>query len=256
MNRINAAFSFAYNDAKGSQAAKHAAASNVVIHTVQNLTGLTIDHFVAVDFIGFYRIAQAIGGVPVVLCHSVDDRFKTNQRNGIQGGSGFHMSKGPHVLTPIQSLEFVRQRHNLPGGSTDLQRNDRQRYFLAAAFRKITSAGVLLNPGKLNALIEAVKKSVYVDSDFNLSSLIGQVANLSANKIAGKTIPIAGFWNGSPVGDVIRINPAQVRRRLAGWLQPASPSPTASATGAATTTAGTPSSPAPPSAPPDRGCVN
>jgi LCP family protein required for cell wall assembly len=265
MNRINAAFSFAYNDAKGSQDQRHIAAANLVIHTVEDLTGLTMDHFVAVDFIGFYRIANAIGGVPVVLCHSVDDRFKTNQRNGIQGGSGFHMSKGPHVLTPIQSLEFVRQRHNLPGGSTDLERNQRQRYFLAAAFRKITSAGVLFNPGKLHALIDAVKHSVYVDSGFNLTSLIGQVANLSANKIVGRPIPIAGFWNGSPVGDVIRINPVEVRHKLAEWLQPANasatpagssssaaPAPKSSGT-AGSTSAGTSASP---STPPDRGCVN
>jgi LCP family protein required for cell wall assembly len=249
MNRINAAFSFAFNDTRGTHDQKYAAAANLVIHTVERLTGLTIDHFVAVDFLAFYRIAQAVGGVPVVLCHSVDDRFSTNMRQGIRAGSGFYMSKGRHVLTPLQSLEFVRQRHNLPGGSTDLQRNARQRYFLAAAFRKITSAGVLLHPAKLRALIDAVKQSVYVDSGFDLTSLIGEADNLSANKIAGRPIPIRGFWNDSPVGSVVRVDPAQVQRAVASWLHPVAPHP--AGTPRATASA---SSTAPP--PPDRGCVN
>ncbi len=246
MNRVNAAFSFGYNDASGSHDQKYAAAANLLIHTVQALTGLHIDHFLAVDFLAFYRIAQAVGGIPVVLCRSVDDRFSTNMRHGVRAGSGFYMSKGRHVLTPLQSLEFVRQRHNLPGGSTDLQRNERQRYFIAAAFRKITSAGVLFHPAKLQALISAVKRSVYVDSGFDLTSLLGQAANLSADKIAGRTIPIRGFWNSSPVGSVVRVDPAQVRSRIAGWLHPVAHQPAAGRTTAAQ----------PPATPPDRGCIN
>jgi LCP family protein required for cell wall assembly len=249
-DRINAAFSFGYNDAKGSHDQKIAAGANLLIHTVENLTGMEIDHFIEVDFIAFFRIAQAIGGVPVVLCHSVDDRYSTNIRNGVRAGSGFHMTKGRHVLTPVQSLEFVRQRHNLPGGSTDLQRNARQRYFLAAAFRSITSAGVLFNPGRLHSLISAVKRSVYVDSGFDLTSLVGQAANLTANKIVGRTIPVglAGrpgteFWNDSPVGSVIRVDPPWVRRTIASWLHPAGTAHHRSASGRATK-------------PPDRGCVN
>jgi LCP family protein required for cell wall assembly len=243
MDRINAAFSYGFNNARGSHDQRYAAGANLLIHTVEQLSGLAIDHFAAVDFLAFYRVAQAVGGVPVVLCRSVDDRFRTNQREGIRGGSGFHMTKGPHVLTPLQSLEFVRQRHNLPGGSTDLQRNKRQRYFLAAAFRKITSAGVLFHPAKLHALIGAVEQSVYVDSDFDLTSLIGQAANLSANKIAGKTIPYRGFWNDSPVGAVVRVDPAQVQRAVTGWLHPvAHPQPAAR--------------PSVTPQPPDRGCVN
>ena len=57
------------------------------------------------------------------------------------------MSKGHHTLNAIQSLEFVRQRHNLPRG--DFDRVKRQQYFLTAAFRKVASVGIFT---KLNAI--------------------------------------------------------------------------------------------------------
>ena len=56
------------------------------------------------------------------------------------------MSKGKHIIKRVQALEFVRQRHGLPNG--DLDRTARQRYFLTAAFRKVASAGMLLNTGQ------------------------------------------------------------------------------------------------------------
>jgi LCP family protein required for cell wall assembly len=223
MNKLNSAYAFAYRDAKGTSDAKRAAGANLLIRTVHGLTGLTIDHFIQVDFIGFYRIAQAIGGVPVNLCRNVNDTYQYNQANGEGGGSGFKMSKGHHVLTAIQSLEFVRQRHNLPNG--DLDRTKRQRYFLTAAFRQVASAGTLVNPSKLSNLIKAVDRSLYVDSGFDITTLVQQMANLSANNIEGKAIPFQRFADTS-VGSVEIVDPAQVRRFVDRMISGPSAAPT------------------------------
>jgi LCP family protein required for cell wall assembly len=227
MNKLNAAYAFAYNDAKGSADARRAAGANLLIRTVHQLTGLTIDHFIQVDFIGFYRIAKAIGGVPVNLCRSVNDTFQYNRAHGEDGGSGFKMSKGHHVLDALQALEFVRQRHNLPNG--DLDRTKRQRYFLTAAFRQIASAGTLVDPSKLHNLINAVDRSLYVDSGFDITTLVQQMVNLSANNIQGKAIPFEHFGM-TAVGSVEIVNPARVKafvnRLITGSTSP-SPSPLA-----------------------------
>jgi anionic cell wall polymer biosynthesis LytR-Cps2A-Psr (LCP) family protein len=114
------------------------------------------------------------------------------------------MSKGHHVIKGVTALEFVRQRHNLPGG--DLERVQRQQYFLAQAFKQVASVGILT---KLHALGTAIKRNIIVDSNLNLLDLARQMENLSAGNIVGKTIPTTPtVINGM---DVLRVNPKQVQ---------------------------------------------
>jgi hypothetical protein len=90
----------------------------------------------------------------------------------------------------VQALAFVRQRHGLPHG--DLDRIKRQQYFLKAAFQKITSAGMVLNPFKLRDLLKAISSSLLVDPDLDLLALAQQFATLSAGNITFATIPNNG----------------------------------------------------------------
>jgi LCP family protein required for cell wall assembly len=215
-NKINAAYADAYSAAKGSEDQKEAAGADLLIATVKKLTGLSIDHYVQVNFGGFYRIAQAIGKIPVNLCQSVDDTFAHNRATGQTGGSDFKMSAGHHELTAVQALEFVRQRHNIHGG--DYARVQRQRYFLSAAFDRIASAGVLGNPFRLRNLIHAVNGAFYIDNGFSLLALAEQLSNLTGNKISGHTIPTKGTGPASIAGvqeDVDFVDPQQVRKNVA-----------------------------------------
>lgn len=227
-NKINAAYADGYTYARAGSTAyqRRAAGADLLIATVSKLTGLTIDHYVQIGFGGFYTIAKAIGGITVNLCRSTDDTHVHNLAEGNGWvGSNFKMSAGRHTLTPVQALEFVRQRHNLKGG--DLAREKRQRYFLSAAFHKITSAGVLLDPSKLNRLIKAVDGAIYVDDNgFSLVDLAKQMADLSANKITGYTIPTEGTGSETVAGiseSVVEVNPAQVRAFVRTHLDGAPP---------------------------------
>lgn len=221
MNRLNAAYAYGYHSASGTADARRGAGADLLIRTVENLTGLRINHFVLTSLYGFVTISDAIGGVPINLCHDVDDTVAYNRSIGGNGGSGFQMSKGHHVIKGVQALEFVRQRHNLPNG--DLDRTARQRYFLAAAFRTVASAGTLLDPERLARLVHAVNRSVYIDAGLNMLDLARQMANLSANNIRGKLIPFVSFWNNSPVGSVERIDPAAVRAFVRQLVAPPDP---------------------------------
>ena len=206
MNKLNSAYVTGYNASSGTDDEKRAAGADLLIHTVTNLTGLTINHYIQVSLMGFYDISNAIGGVTVNLCHAVDDTVAYNRSIGSDGGSGLVLSKGKHSIRGVQALEFVRQRHNLPNG--DLDRVRRQQYFLTAAFRKVASVGILF---KLKALGDAVKRNIYLDPSLNLIDLAHQMEKLSANNITGKTIPFQGFDNNSPVGSVEIVNPARVQ---------------------------------------------
>jgi LCP family protein required for cell wall assembly len=259
-NKINAAYADAYSDAEKKGATHEEAeraGADLLVETVRKLTGLRIDHYVQVGFGGFYTIAKALGSIPVTLCAATDDSFARNRADGQSGGSGFKMSAGRHDLDPVQALKFVRQRHYLHGG--DLAREKRQRYFIGAAFDKIATAGVLLDPAKVGALIKAVHGAFYVDSGFDPLSFAKQLVDLSADKITGFTIPTQGEAQVSILGtiqDVVLVDPAKVQGAIADRLNPP-PTSTSSSTAPPGPTA----SPGPPTpsghsaAPVAKGCV-
>jgi LCP family protein required for cell wall assembly len=200
MGKLNSAYPDGYTATSGSLDAKRAAGGRLLISTIEDLTGLTLDYFVQVDLLGFYRISNAIKGVSVNMCNAVQEPQ-----------SGINLHKGVNVIQGKQALAFVRQRYNFPDGNGDLDRVQRQRYFLTAAFRKLASAGVLLNPLKLQRLLTAVQSSLYLDEKINLTDLAGQLERLSANNIVGQTIPTDGFGTSDDGQSIVKVTPAKVK---------------------------------------------
>ena len=202
-NRINAAYSNAYNKAKGegkSEIEAQSAGIALTAATISQLTGLKIDHYLQVNLLGFYRISVALGGIDVCLNAAQQDPF-----------SGIDLPAGVSHIEGKQALAFVRQRHGLPRG--DLDRIARQQYFLAAVFRKVSTAGTLINPFKLNDLLDAVSSSLLKDPSFDLLSLAQQVQDLRAGNITFATIPTTG--NETIDGqDVLGVDPAQVQQEI------------------------------------------
>ncbi|MCW2540752.1 MAG: LytR family transcriptional regulator [Frankiales bacterium] len=181
MAKLNAA----YTDGVAASNGDKSMGAQLLVKTIEQMTGLSIDHFVSVDLIGFVRISDAIGGVSVCLNQAVDD-----------GYSQLKLSAGTHVISGKNALAFVRQRHGLPGG--DLDRIKRQQYFLSAVFRKVSSAGTLLNPFKLQNLLKAITTSLQMDGDsgshkgLDPLKLAQQMQNLKAGNIKFTTIPTDG----------------------------------------------------------------
>jgi LCP family protein required for cell wall assembly len=189
--KINSAYPDGYNAAKAagkSEIAAESAGIILTIETIHALTGLYIDHYMQVNLLGFYRISEAIGGVPVCLKHA--QNASTDRDAFGSGYSGIDLPAGVSVIKGVQALAFVRQRHGLPHG--DLDRIKRQQYFLKSAFQKITSAGMLLNPFKLHRLLDAVGKSLLVDPTLDLISLARQFETLTSGRINFATIPNNG----------------------------------------------------------------
>jgi LCP family protein required for cell wall assembly len=189
--KINAAYGDAYTTAKDAHRSEKQAESAALVETIktiQALTGLHIDHYAQVDLLGFYRISNAIGGVRVCL-KAAQNAFTDRDAYG-SGYSGIDLPRGESVIKGKQALAFVRQRHGLPHG--DLDRIRRQQYFLAAALRKVTTAGVLLNPVKLHQLLHAVGRSLLTDPGLNLIDLAREMQSVTQGKIRYVTIPNDG----------------------------------------------------------------
>ena len=247
--KLNSAYPDAYGATSGSTDQKRTAGARELVETLQNLTGVTIDHFVQVDLLGFYRISQAIGPVKVNMCQSVTEPE-----------SGINLHAGINSIVGKQALAFVRQRYNFPNGLGDLDRVQRQRYFLTAAFRKITSVGTLANPNKLESLLNAVKKSVYMDDTLDPLQLASQMAELSADNIVGQTIPTDGFGSANGQSTVV-VHPEQVQAFMKKLLSPpaaASTTPRSSTSRPSSSTSKAPTSTrtgTPAHKPIDSGCI-
>ncbi|MEO9139585.1 MAG: LCP family protein [Jatrophihabitans sp.] len=188
MGKLNSAYPDAYYAARTANKGEVGAESAGIIETIrtiQTLTGLSIDHYMQVNLLGFYRISDAIGGVKICL-----NRAQNKQTEDGRGDSGINLPKGESVIKGEQALAFVRQRHGLPHG--DLDRVKRQQYFLKAAFGKITSAGTLLNPFKIHDLLQAVGRSLLTDPALDLLELARQFQSLTSGKITFATLPNNG----------------------------------------------------------------
>jgi LCP family protein required for cell wall assembly len=174
MGKLNSAFADGSSNGGGD-----AGGMQLLIRTVQDMTGLGIDHFVRVSLLGFYQISQVVGPVQVCLNEPVADPY-----------SGIDLPAGVSTLNARQALSFVRQRHGLPRG--DLDREVRQQYFLSAELRTVRSSGVLLNPLKLRDLIHAVGSALQTDPGLDLLKLASRSAQLSPSAVGFTTIPTLG----------------------------------------------------------------
>lgn len=178
----------AYQDADGEQhAATHdrintlyqRGGPQLMIRTLEGLTDLRIDHYVELNFAGFLNMVDAVDGVPMCIPKAVKDK-----------DSGLDLKAGNHVLTGAQALAYVRARHI----DSDFGRMERQQRFISSMVQRITSAGTLLNPAKLNNFMNAAMASVKTDENLDRDAVLNlarRFSGISLSNIRFLTVPIS-----------------------------------------------------------------
>ena len=177
MNKINAAFAY------GGPA--------LLAETVQNATGLHINHFMDIGFGGFVNVVNAVGGVRMCLPAPIHDQ-----------ASGLNLNAGCQVLSGGEALAWVRDRHSF--SNQDLQREQDQRLFLSALLKKTTSTSVILNPFESLPAASGVASNLTVDQAAQLYQL-WSVAQALRNPLT-TTVPIANSNYSTNVGDAVLWN--------------------------------------------------
>ena len=173
MNKINSALSLG-----GPQ---------LMVSTVQHLTGLTINDYVEINFLGFVNVINALGGVDICLPNAVDDP-----------DSGLNISAGTHHVDGITALQYARDRHSFP--TSDLARIQDQQQLIASAITEGISSGTVSNPIKFQHFLSAVSASVTVDQGFNVVSLADELRGVSAGDITFTTVPLSNTDYTTPTG--------------------------------------------------------
>lgn len=156
----------------------------LLIRTIEQLTGVRIDHFVVADFESFTELTDALGGVEITVGQDVYDK----------GGLGdFVVAAGTHTLDGAQALAYARQRYGLPGG--DFDRVKRQQNWARAILAKAVSQGTLTDPGRATSFVTTVAGAVAVDDGLGLTDLVRlatELKGLRSGDVAFLTAPVEG----------------------------------------------------------------
>jgi LCP family protein required for cell wall assembly len=157
----------------------------LAVQTVEEFTGVRIDHVVLVDFAGFQKVIDAMGGVDLTVDQTITSIFPPYRV----------FTAGKEHLNGNAALDYVRQRYQFNDG--DLTREKHQQQLLAALLDQAANAGTLTNPGRLDSLLRAVTGSLTVDKGFDLVDVALALRNLRGADVTYLTSPVAGTdWQG------------------------------------------------------------
>jgi LCP family protein required for cell wall assembly len=185
-NKLNAAFSFG--------------GPKLLAQTVQNATGLRVEHFMDIGFGGFVNVVNAVGGVTMCLPGPLKDR-----------AAGLDLKAGCQTLNGGEALSYVRDRHSF--NNQDLQRMQDQRLFLRSLLSKLTSPGTFLNPFAAVPAGLGVANTVTVDDGTHLDQLIQAAFAMKSPQTT--TVPILNANYYTAAGDAVEWDPTQARELFA-----------------------------------------
>jgi LCP family protein required for cell wall assembly len=178
-NKLNAAYAFG--------------GPRLLAQTVEQVTGIRIDHYMEVGFDGFAATVNAVGGVRICVDQAMRDPK-----------AGLNLRAGCQVLDSREALGYVRTRASARG---DLDRVQRQQEFLGALIDQATSPGVLLNPLRSVPLALNGADAVAVDDGDHIWHLVRfpfAMRAVSGGDGVAMTVPVAGTETVPGAGSVVR----------------------------------------------------
>ncbi|MDO9381211.1 MAG: LCP family protein [Nocardioidaceae bacterium] len=198
-----------------------------LVKTVESLTDNRIDHYIEIDFRGFARMINALGGLPICLADAMVD-----------SQADLDLPAGQQELTGREALALARTRHAVGDGS-DIGRLAHQQVVMSAVVQRAQSSAVLTRPDRLIRFVDAVTSSLTVDEGLDsvgsLAGLAREVAEVPSKDITFATMP----WGEDPY-DVNRVVPSEAAPALFARLAADEPIDGADEPTAAPTTEATP----------------
>jgi LCP family protein required for cell wall assembly len=158
--------------------------------TIEQETGIRIDHYVGLTFSGFINVINDIGGVNVCLPQSIHDPK-----------SGLNLSKGRHHVKGFEALAFWRERY--VGEGSDLQRIQRQQYLMAGLMQEVKTGGLLSNYPRMYSVLRDAAKALTVDQGLSLSDMVSLAENLRT--LTSKSVRFITVPNGPDPSNANRV---------------------------------------------------
>jgi polyisoprenyl-teichoic acid--peptidoglycan teichoic acid transferase len=151
--KINAANAFGYFRNKN----EIGAGPNLAAETVKAITGLEMHYYIKIDFKGFVKIIDALGGIRINVPQTFSDYQYPDNNNGY---APVHFKEGWHTFNGETALKYARSRHGTAGEGSDFARAKRQQEILRSIQGRVLGVSTLLNPNKLVKLAEIVGENM------------------------------------------------------------------------------------------------
>ncbi len=135
---------------------------SALVRTVEDLTGVEVNHYAQVNIAGFRQIVDAIGGVKVCVTEPIPFDPKT-------GIEVTEEEVGMVEFDGDRALRFVRSRNYASG---DFERIANQQKFMSAALDKVTSGSTFFRPDRVVGLYRAVGDNLVIDEGTKLTRLL------------------------------------------------------------------------------------
>lgn len=135
----------------------------LTVETLEQLTGVRMDHTTAINFEGFIQLTDALGGVTVY------NPWETTS-------GGVHFPRGEVTVSGESALAYVRERYQLPNG--DLDRAYRQRTVVQAIIRKILTPQTFTDPERFSQVVNTFAESLTVDEGLDTNHVAGLATSL------------------------------------------------------------------------------
>lgn len=175
--------------ATGGQSGQVEYAAACTIRTVEQMTGVFVDDYVVVDFTGFIRMVDALGGVPMCI---PEDMYSEQAELDLVAGF--------QTLDGHDALAYARARKNVGDGS-DISRIGRQQLLLGAMVRQVLSKNLLTDMPALYQFLDAATESVTAGPEIgqirNMVGLANSLRAVPAGGVSFVTVPFA--WAGARV---------------------------------------------------------
>mgnify|MGYP001110136167 CR=1 FL=1 len=182
----------------------------IVRASVEEITGQEVHYFATLDFDGFEKAIDAIGGISVDVVRDFHDERYPGKNYSYET---FDIKKGWQTLDGTTALKYVRERHNDPEG--DFGRAKRQQQVLQAVRDKAFSAGTLLNAFAMNRLLDTLGESVRTDMTLDeMGSFLELSRTLDTKNIS---TAVVDAWK---PGSLLRVSHVQVGPTAAFILVP------------------------------------
>ncbi|HTK03229.1 MAG TPA: LCP family protein [Alphaproteobacteria bacterium] len=162
--------------------------------SVEKVLDLPINHYVLLDFSGFTKIIDVLGGIEVQVDNEFEDKLypiagRENDPCIACRYEVVEFKKGLQVMNGETALKFVRSRHATGDEGTDTARSSRQQKVIDAIKNKILSPKVILNPKQIQALYKVFKNSVQTDIDNKIGITLVKEIFKARNNVLGYLIP-------------------------------------------------------------------
>ncbi|MGH8794198.1 MAG: LCP family protein [Stackebrandtia sp.] len=203
----------------------------LMVNTVENYTGVFVDHVLQIDFDGLKEVVDALGGIDMDIEEATNPEYcldscavwesihknPEGEYNNFEAGVEENMSGE-------RALDYVRQRYQF--ADSDLSRMRHQQELLMAMMDKATTAGIVGNPGKMRSFLSSITDAVTVDEKFNLIDTGLRFIDIRSDDLTFMTSPIAGTEDRDGESVVIPddekapdMYAAIAEDSLAGWLK-------------------------------------